>query len=93
MRRSPARLRAIADKENGELGGALFALGEYDSGQIGFALRQDQRGDGKTRPAMRAINALMAAPTVSTSQMIRISEKLMMVFNVLPSFYSVEILR
>jgi hypothetical protein len=41
---------------------------------------------------MRAISALTAAPTVSTSQMIRISEKLMMVFNAMPSFYCVEIL-
>jgi len=44
-RRSPARLQAIIDKESGKLvSGARLALGEYESAQIGFVLRQDQWG-------------------------------------------------
>ena len=38
----------VADVQNGELvGAARLALGEYSSGQIGFALRPDQWGQGK----------------------------------------------
>jgi RimJ/RimL family protein N-acetyltransferase len=38
----------VADVQSGELvGAARLALGEYSSGQIGFALRPDQWGQGK----------------------------------------------
>jgi RimJ/RimL family protein N-acetyltransferase len=39
---------AVADAQTGDLvGAARLALGEYESAQIGFALRPDQWGQGK----------------------------------------------
>jgi ribosomal-protein-alanine N-acetyltransferase len=50
---------AITDEETGELiGGARLALGEYESAQIGFALRPDHWGQGKGTETVRHLQHL-----------------------------------
>lgn len=47
---------AVASIESGELiGAARLALGEYGSGQIGFALRPDHWGAGKGKETVRLL--------------------------------------
>jgi len=47
---------AVADIETGELiGAARLALGEHESGQIGFALRPDHWGAGKGKETVRLL--------------------------------------
>jgi len=48
---------AIADMVSGELvGAARLGLGEHESGQIGFALRPDQWGQGKGVETVRLLH-------------------------------------
>jgi [ribosomal protein S5]-alanine N-acetyltransferase len=50
---------AVADAENEDLiGAARLALGEYQSAQIGFALRPDQWGQGKGAETARLLEYL-----------------------------------
>jgi ribosomal-protein-alanine N-acetyltransferase len=50
---------AIADTATGELvGAARLGLGEHESGQIGFALRPDQWGEGKGIETVRLLQQL-----------------------------------
>jgi ribosomal-protein-alanine N-acetyltransferase len=50
---------AVADVRTGELvGSARLALGEYQSGQIGFALRPDQWGQGRGTETVRLLQRL-----------------------------------
>jgi [ribosomal protein S5]-alanine N-acetyltransferase len=50
---------AVADAQTDELiGSSRLALGEYDSGQIGFALRPDQWGAGKGTETVRLLQRL-----------------------------------
>jgi len=50
---------AVADADNEDLiGAARLALGEYQSAQIGFALRPDQWGQGKGAETVRLLEHL-----------------------------------
>lgn len=50
---------AVADAKSSELiGTARLALGEHQSGQIGFALRTDQWGQGKGTDTVRLLQHL-----------------------------------
>jgi RimJ/RimL family protein N-acetyltransferase len=50
---------AVEDRADGQLiGAARLALGEYQSGQIGFALRPDRWGEGKGVATVRLLQQL-----------------------------------
>lgn len=49
---------AVTGKDGELIGSARLATGEYDSAQIGFALRPDQWGQGKGRETVRLLHRL-----------------------------------
>jgi ribosomal-protein-alanine N-acetyltransferase len=63
MQSATAELRteyalAVAGKDGELIGSARLATGEYESGQIGFALRPDQWGHGKGLETVRLLQQL-----------------------------------